>query len=68
MSIHRKFLSTQELADLIRGKPGSIRTRLCETGSFHGLRPKKLPNGRLLWDGDEAEKLVDGKTSEEGQL
>lgn len=51
-------LSTQELAALAKVKPTSIRVRLCETGSYFGLRPQKLPNGRLLWPADSLERLA----------
>jgi hypothetical protein len=30
-------------------KPGSVRSRYCRTGSYFGVKPNKLPNGRLLW-------------------
>lgn len=52
------MLRTDDLAQAIGVKPGSIRTRLCRTGSYFGLRPKKLPNGRLLWPGDSVEQLT----------
>lgn len=51
-------LSTAELAALAKVKPTSIRVRLCETGSYFGLRPQKLPNGRLLWPADSLERLA----------
>ena len=42
-------LTTESLANAIGAKAGSIRVRLCQTGSYFGIKPKKLPNGRLLW-------------------
>lgn len=43
-------LSTAEFAKLQGDiKPRSIRQRLSDTGSYFGLRPKKLANRRLLW-------------------
>jgi hypothetical protein len=30
-------------------KPQSVRARLCRYGSYFGVRPKKLQNGRLVW-------------------
>ena len=50
--------STNELAELVRGTPGAIRVRLCETGSYFGIRPLKLPSGRLLWPADALEQLA----------
>lgn len=51
-------LSTESLARAIDGKPASIRVRLCQTGSYYGIKPKKLPNGRLLWPADSVERLL----------
>ena len=50
--------STNELAEQLRGTPGSIRVRLCETGSYFGIKPLKLPSGRLLWPADSLEQLA----------
>lgn len=54
-------LTTEQLADLLHGKPSTIRTRLCKTGSFYGIRPVKLPSGRLLWPASAVQNLLDGK-------
>lgn len=53
-------LSTIELAQEIKILAQSIRKRYCETGSYYGLRPTKLPNGRLLWPADSAAHLLEG--------
>jgi len=50
-------LTTEQLASLLGLRPTSIRVRLCESGSYFGLRPLKLPNGRLLWPSDALERL-----------
>lgn len=52
------FFTTEQLGDLIGIKPVSIRVRLCQTGSYFGLIPSKLPNGRLLWPADSVERLL----------
>ena len=48
-------LSTAELSEIVKAKPESIRVRLCTTGSYYGVKPLKLPNGRLLWPGNALE-------------
>lgn len=53
-------MTTNELANKIGIKPNSIQHRLCTSGSYFGLRPKKLPNGRLLWPVDSLERLTQG--------
>ena len=52
-------ITTETLANSIGCKSNSIRVRLCETGSFHGIRPHKLPNGRLLWPADAVQQLIE---------
>lgn len=44
-------LTTAELARRFRVKPESIRHALCIRGHYCGLKPRRLPNGRLLWPG-----------------
>lgn len=51
-------ISTETLAAQAHVKPSTIRVRLCRTGSYFGLIPKKLPNGRLSWPGDSYERLT----------
>lgn len=42
-------LSCEEFAALNQVKPQSVRARLCRTGSYFGVIPKKLVNGRLAF-------------------
>jgi len=46
---HPCELSTAEFAKLNHVKPDSVRKRLCNTGSFHGVKPQKLATRRTLW-------------------
>jgi hypothetical protein len=50
-------MTTEQLAADLRLKPQSIRKRYCETGSYFGLRPIKLPNRRLMWPADSLVQL-----------
>lgn len=52
-------ITTEIFANSIGGKPNSIRVRLCETGSYFGIKPHKLPNGRLLWPANSVQQLID---------
>jgi hypothetical protein len=36
-------------------KPDTVRSRHCLTGSYFGIVPNKLPNGRLAWPLPESE-------------
>lgn len=42
-------LSAEKFAALNQVKPQTVRARLCRTGSYFGIRPLKLANGRLAW-------------------
>lgn len=42
-------LSCEEFARLNQIKPQSVRARLCRFGSYYGIKPKKLINGRLAF-------------------
>ena len=41
--------STEQFAALNQVKAQSVRARLCRTGSYFGVKPKKLANGRTAW-------------------
>jgi hypothetical protein len=65
-------LKTSEFAKKVAGDilPQSVHRRYCLTGSYYGVVPKKLPNGRLDWPEDAELKLDASKTepsSGEGQ-
>lgn len=51
-------LSTDQLANICKVKPTSIRSALSTHGSYFGLTPRKLPNGRLIWDREQVEALL----------
>ena len=48
----KRPLTTAEFAASRLVLPQSVRKRLCQTGSYFGIRPIKLPNGRLSWPSD----------------
>jgi hypothetical protein len=51
-------ISTEVLAQYLNLRPQSIRARLCRTGSYFGVRPQRLPNGRLLWPENAVDLLL----------
>ncbi|MBC8740609.1 hypothetical protein F6X40_28675 [Paraburkholderia sp. UCT31] len=53
-------LMTAELARELNITPGTIRRRLCDTGSYFGLVPVKLASGRLMWPPDSVAQLTRG--------
>ena len=53
-------LDTAEAADRLRIRPQTLRRALCLQGHYFGLRPTKMPNGRLLWDAADLDRLTAG--------
>lgn len=54
-------ITTEELAGKLCVKPGTVRRGYCLDGHYLGLKPIKLPNRRLLWSADKANKLLEGQ-------
>jgi len=52
-------LTTSQFGAQIGIKPESIRVRLCQCGSYFGITPQKLRNGRLIWPFDAADQLLE---------
>lgn len=42
-------LSTEQFASLNQVKSQTVRARLCRAGSYFGVMPLALANGRLAW-------------------
>lgn len=56
-------LTTKEAATKLRAAPKTPLVSLCRLGHWLGMRPVKLPNGRLLWDAAEVERLASGNVA-----
>lgn len=56
-------LSTEEAAARLRVASQTPRASLCRMGHWLGMVPVKLPNGRLLWDAAEVERLASGEVA-----
>lgn len=54
------MLSTNEFAERVRLKPQTIRKSLSKNGHVMGIRPIKLPNGKLRWKKHEVAALLNG--------
>ena len=52
------WITTATLAAELDYDPASIRTALWRKGHFHGIRPVRLPSGRLRWPADAAVRLT----------
>lgn len=55
--------TTDDFAALQGIKGQSVRVRVCRTGSYFGVVPKKLANGRLLWPAVQVERSPAALTS-----
>ena len=49
----QRFLTTREVAEMMRVTQGTVHKRVSEFGDFWGVHPIKGPNGRLLWIANE---------------
>lgn len=56
-------LTTEELAAFLRVVPQTVRAGLCRNGHYLGLRPLKLPNGKLLWNFADVDQLLSGEVA-----
>ncbi|MGF6245507.1 hypothetical protein P3T42_007285 [Paraburkholderia sp. GAS38] len=59
---NREHLSTEEFAAALAVDPQSVRKRYSQSGSYHGVRPTKLPSRRLLWPAEAVKRLLNGDT------
>jgi hypothetical protein len=57
--IEKRDFTTKELARVTGHKCPSVHRAYCVHGSFLGLKPRKLPNGRLLWPRAEVERILE---------
>jgi hypothetical protein len=58
------MLTTEQLAEKLHVKPNTIRSALCRTGSYMGIRPVKLPNRFLAWPEDAVQRLLNKSTTD----
>lgn len=56
--MQKAVISTATLARLLDLKRASINTALYRHGHLYGIRPVKLPSGRLAWPADAVERLT----------
>lgn len=61
----RYRLSTESFAAQYLVEPQTVRKQYAATGSYHGIRPVRLPNRKLLWPADSIKKLLQASTSTE---
>jgi hypothetical protein len=54
----RYRLSTDEFAAQFLVAPQTVRKLYSATGSYHGVKPVRLPNRKLLWPADAVTKIL----------
>lgn len=57
-SFNKPKISTKEFAAALNLQQQSIRAAFCRAGHYLGLKPVKLPNGRMLWDALAVTRLI----------
>lgn len=63
MIFSTQTLTTDQLSEKLHIKANTVRTKLCKDGHVFGMKPTKLPNGRLLWSADAVNTLLNGEGS-----
>jgi len=53
-----RYVTTEVVAQILSMRPQSIRKRFAQTGSYFGMRPSKLPNGKLRWPADAVQDFL----------
>ena len=53
-------ISTEKLAAAFGVKPNTPRVALARDGHYFGLKPRKAPNGRLIWPLEEVQAVLAG--------
>ena len=57
--------SSARAATVLGIRAPSLSTALYRNGHYCGIRPARLPNGRLLWPADEVDALASGARADE---
>jgi hypothetical protein len=55
---HNESLNSKEFAATVRVEAQTIRRSYCVNGHYLGIKPLKLPNGRLLWPKTEVLRVL----------
>lgn len=58
-SLYRKYVPTIDFAYILGVKSTTIHQNLCLKGHYMGIRPIKLPNGRLMWSKEEIQHIME---------
>ena len=53
-----EMLTTEEFALFQRNAPQTVRKNVSQSGHHNGIKPVKLPNGRLLWRKTDLDALL----------
>jgi hypothetical protein len=53
----KPWLTTTEFADRVKARQQTVYNHLAKGGSYYGIRPERLPSGRLAWPSNVEELL-----------
>lgn len=60
ISTYSPSLSTAEFALQLKMQSQTLRKHHALNGAYYGVRPFKMPNGKLRWPADALEQLMKG--------
>lgn len=58
-----ELLTTAEFAAAQRCAAQTVRKNYCLKGHHHGIKPVKLPSGRLMWRVSDVQALLSGEVA-----
>lgn len=57
--LQKQYIPTSAFASRFGVQAATVRRNLCINGHFLGVKPVKLPNGRLLWPDTTPDQLLE---------
>lgn len=58
------FINTEDFSKALGVNPNTVRRGYCIQGHYMGIKPKKMPNRRLLWPVDRVHELMNRESGE----
>ncbi len=56
------YINTDEFAKALGVQSQTIRRGFCVNGHYLGIKPKKMPNRRLLWPVDKLQEVLSAES------
>ena len=61
----QNYVTTMNFAESVGVKPTTVHRNLCVNGHYMGVKPIKLPDGRLLWPEDVIDQIIESREKQD---